>query len=57
VLTTLAARFIGGEAVSPLRWSGVFLIMAGAVLVGYSEKFKDTSPAAPNIAGAPISKK
>src|SRR5262245_30706815 len=32
VLTTLAAKYIRHEDVSALRWSGVFLIMAGAAL-------------------------
>lgn len=40
VLTTLAAKFIRHEDVSVVRWSGVFLIMAGAALVGYSEILK-----------------
>jgi drug/metabolite transporter (DMT)-like permease len=40
VLTTLAAKYIRHEQVSALRWSGVFLIMAGAALVAYSEKLK-----------------
>lgn len=40
VLTTLAARFIRHEEVTPLRWSGVVLIMIGAGLVGWSEKQK-----------------
>jgi drug/metabolite transporter (DMT)-like permease len=45
VLTTLAAKYIRHEEVSALRWSGVFLIMAGAALVAYSEKLK-SPPAA-----------
>ena len=45
VLTTLAAKYIRHEQVSALRWSGVFLIMAGAALVGYSEKVKSLPPA------------
>jgi drug/metabolite transporter (DMT)-like permease len=40
VLTTLAAKYIRHEDVNAMRWAGVFLIMAGAVLVGYSEKLK-----------------
>lgn len=40
VLTTLAAKFLRDEHVSSLRWSGVFLIMAGAALVAYSEAAK-----------------
>ena len=38
VLTTLAAKFILHEHVSFLRWGGVFLIVAGAALITYSEK-------------------
>src|SRR6185369_12262347 len=40
VLTTAAAKFIRHEDVTPLRWSGVVLIMIGAALVGWSEKQK-----------------
>ena len=46
VLTTLAAKCIRHEQVSAWRWSGVFLIMAGAALVAYSEKAKSIPPAA-----------
>lgn len=49
VLTTLAAKYIRHEQVSALRWSGVFLIMAGAALVAYSEKVK-APPAVPEPA-------
>jgi hypothetical protein len=35
--TTLAAKFVLGEAVTWVRWSGVALIVAGAALVTYSE--------------------
>lgn len=42
VLTTLAAKYIRHEDVSNLRWAGVFLIMAGAALVAYSERVKST---------------
>lgn len=42
VLTTLAAKYIRHEQVSALRWSGVFLIMAGAALVAYSERVKSS---------------
>jgi len=44
VLTTLAAKYVRHEEVNSMRWAGVFLIMAGAMLVGYSEKLK-TLPA------------
>ena len=46
VLTTLAAKYIRHEDVNAMRWAGVFLIMAGAVLVGYSEKLKSPGPVA-----------
>jgi len=48
VLTTLAAKYIRHEDVNSVRWAGVFLIVAGAVLVGYSEKLKTVpSPGEP----------
>jgi len=47
VLTTGAAKFIRHEDVSPLRWSGVVLIMVGAALVGWSEKQKPRPVARP----------
>ena len=46
VLTTIAAKYIRHEQVSALRWSGDFLIRAGAALVAYSEKLK--APPAPS---------
>src|SRR2546423_2652716 len=48
VLTTAAARFIRHEDVTPLRWTGVVLIMIGAGLVGWSEKQK--APPMPAVA-------
>jgi drug/metabolite transporter (DMT)-like permease len=50
VLTTLAAKFIRHEEVSPLRWSGVILIVLGAALVAWSERVKHASPLAPVVA-------
>ena len=44
VLTTLAARFVGHEEISRLRWGGVLLIVIGATLVGYSEKLRNDRP-------------
>jgi drug/metabolite transporter (DMT)-like permease len=38
VLTTIAAKFILHEEVSPLRWCGVLLIMLGAGVITYTEK-------------------
>ena len=50
VLTTLAAKYIRHEDVNSVRWAGVFLIVAGAVLVGYSEKLKTApSPGEPRV--------
>lgn len=48
VLTTLAARFVLQEAVSPLRWFGVCLIVLGAGVITYTEKVKPRgAPAVP----------
>lgn len=48
VLTTLAARFVLNEAVSPLRWFGVCLIVLGAGVITYTEKVKPRAvPATP----------
>jgi drug/metabolite transporter (DMT)-like permease len=56
VFTTLAAKLISHEEVSALRWSGVILIVLGALLVGWSEKHKKEqgrSPAAAFKSGSP----
>jgi drug/metabolite transporter (DMT)-like permease len=53
LLTTLAARFILREQVSPLRWSGVMLIMMGAALVTWSEKEKSKPPDQPVTSTTP----
>ncbi|MGC8744324.1 MAG: EamA family transporter [Verrucomicrobiia bacterium] len=37
VMTTLAARFLLNENVSPVRWAGVAFIVFGAALISYSE--------------------
>lgn len=47
LLTTLAARYVGHEEVSALRWAGVLLIVMGAGLVAWSERAK-----APPVVGA-----
>jgi len=47
VSTTLAARFILNEHISPVRWGGVALIMMGAALITYSEKLEVRKPAPP----------
>jgi drug/metabolite transporter (DMT)-like permease len=44
VITAVAAKFIRHEDITALRWSGVALIVAGAMLVALSEKKKETPP-------------
>jgi len=44
VITAVAAKFIRHEDISALRWGGVALIVAGAMLVAFSEKKKDSAP-------------
>ena len=39
VITAFSAKFVLGEEVSPLRWGGVLLIVLGAAVITYSEKF------------------
>jgi drug/metabolite transporter (DMT)-like permease len=57
VFTTLAAKIISHEDVSGLRWTGVILIVIGALLVGWSEKQKkdqtEATGAAALKSGAP----
>ncbi|MSU36658.1 MAG: hypothetical protein EXS36_16480 [Pedosphaera sp.] len=43
VLTALSAHFLLGEYVSPLRWFGVSLIVAGAGVITYTETVKTES--------------
>ena len=52
VLTTLAARFILGETVSPVRWFGVFLIMLGACLIIWSDKNRE-NPGRASVVNGP----
>jgi drug/metabolite transporter (DMT)-like permease len=40
VLTTVAAKFLLHEEVSAVRWGGVILIVAGSMLITWSEKGK-----------------
>jgi drug/metabolite transporter (DMT)-like permease len=47
VMTTFAARLFLSEQVSPVRWAGVVLIMAGAALISYSEHEKPKPSSAP----------
>ncbi len=46
VLTALSAHFLLGEYISPLRWLGVCLIVAGAAVITYTEKVKIDSRSA-----------
>jgi drug/metabolite transporter (DMT)-like permease len=54
VCTTLAARFLRHEDVGNLRWSGVILITIGAVLVGWSEHAKRSSPPSSRVTSSRI---
>ena len=53
VITAVAAKFIRHEDISALRWSGVALIVVGAMLVAFSEKQKKESPQ-PGGSASPI---
>lgn len=44
VFTTVAAKYFLNEQVSPARWAGVLLIMAGAALITWTEKTKNKPP-------------
>jgi drug/metabolite transporter (DMT)-like permease len=46
VMTTLAAQFILHERVDAVRWSGVALIVLGAMLISYGE-YNKPKPAPP----------
>jgi len=56
VFATFAAIWFLGEQVSPARWAGVVLIMAGAALISYSEhanpKTEQIPPVAPTATSA-----
>src|SRR6266545_7785246 len=49
VLTALSAKFILHEQVTATRWCGVLLIMAGAVLVSWSERTRTVKAALPPV--------
>ncbi len=46
VFATFAAMFFLGEKVTPLRWVGVLLVVAGAIVISYSEKLNENAKAA-----------
>jgi drug/metabolite transporter (DMT)-like permease len=50
VITAVAAKFIRHEDISALRWGGVALIVAGAMLVALSEKQKKDAPPTDEVA-------
>jgi drug/metabolite transporter (DMT)-like permease len=55
IVTTLAARFLLHEHVSPGRWAGVLLIALGALLISYSEAAKKSNaPPAAAVASTPL---
>ncbi len=43
VFATFAAMFFLGEKVTPLRWVGVLLVVAGAIVISYSEKLNENA--------------
>jgi drug/metabolite transporter (DMT)-like permease len=45
VFATFAAIIFLGEKVSPMRWAGVAMIVAGAILISYSEKANERAKA------------
>ncbi|MEO6182073.1 MAG: DMT family transporter [Verrucomicrobiota bacterium] len=51
VITAIAAKIFLNETVSPMRWGGVLLIVLGAALITYSEKFKQ--PPQPDSSARP----
>jgi drug/metabolite transporter (DMT)-like permease len=55
VLTGLVARFFLHEQVSPLRWAGILLIVAGAVLITWSEKDREREGEQPAASSGPPS--
>jgi drug/metabolite transporter (DMT)-like permease len=60
VITALAARMVRHEEVSALRWTGVAIIVIGAVLVAWSEQIKTKSAAPvppPSSATASVTEK
>ena len=56
VMTTLAAQFLLHERVDTVRWSGVALIVLGAMLISYGE-YKKEKPAPTAVAPATVTVK
>lgn len=57
VTATLAAKFLLHEQVDATRWSGVALIVLGAVLISYSERNRPARVDAPPPAATSITPK
>ncbi|HEY5297143.1 MAG TPA: hypothetical protein VIK59_04400 [Verrucomicrobiae bacterium] len=55
VFSTFAAMWFLGETVSAMRWIGVMMIVAGSVVIGYSEQSKEkaSSPISTEIKTTP----
>ncbi len=49
VFMTFAAQFVLKDPVTPTRWTGVVLIVAGAILIGYSEQTKEKATSRPTV--------
>ena len=47
VFSTFAAMWFLGETVSAMRWIGVLMIVAGSVVIGYSEQSKEKAALSP----------
>lgn len=54
VLTTLAAQYLLHERVDSFRWSGLALIIFGAVLISYGEHKKTKLEQIPSAVGAEL---
>jgi uncharacterized membrane protein len=58
VFTTLSAKFLLHEEVSPARWAGVVMIMMGAAMITWSEQTKRASlESAGNVLHEPLKQK
>jgi drug/metabolite transporter (DMT)-like permease len=57
VVTTLTARWLLHEQITPLRWMGVVLIVVGAGVVIYTEQVKRNESAAKGAVGSALDEK
>lgn len=57
VVTTLTARWLLHEQITPLRWMGVVLIVVGAGVVIYTEQVKRKESAAKGAVGSALEEK